>query len=58
MLRCCIGFDLDERPFLPVDQPAFTAGLLLISGVIRLLLPFQSSLARLPIGVKPTHSKG
>jgi hypothetical protein len=43
---------------LPVDQPAFTVELLLVSGVIRLLLPHQSSLARLPIGVRPTHSKG
>ena len=50
MLRWFIGFDLDEHHFLPVDQPALTVELLLVSGVIRLLLPRQSSLAGLPSG--------
>ena len=40
MLRCCIGLDLDERSLLPIQQPALTVGLLLMSGVIRLLLPY------------------
>ena len=39
MLRWCIGLDLHEHLFLPVDQPAFTVELLFVSGVIRLLLP-------------------
>ena len=41
MFCCGIGLDLDERPFLPVEQPAFTVGLVFVSGVIRLLLPHQ-----------------
>gem|GEM_PF-2331694 len=54
MLRWCIGLDLQEHPFLSVDQPAFTVGLLFVSCVIRLLLPHQSSLARLAIGLRAT----
>ena len=38
MLRCCIWLDLYEHPFLPVQQPALTVGLLFVLGVIRLLL--------------------
>ena len=38
MLCWRIGLDLDEHPFLSVDQPAFTAELLFVLGVIRLLL--------------------
>ena len=49
MLHCCIGLDLYERLLLPVDQPALTVGFLFVSGVIRLLLPYQGSLAKLPI---------
>ena len=50
MLRWFIWLDLYERPFLPVDQPALTVELLFVSGVIRLLLPHQSSLEKLPSG--------
>ena len=51
MLGCCIWLDLEEHPLLPIQQPAFTVELLLVSGVIRMLLPHQCSLARLPIRV-------
>ena len=58
VLRWCIWLDLDEHPFLLVDQPALTVEFLLVSRVIRLLLPHLCSLARLPIGLRPIHSKG
>ena len=51
MLRWCIWLDLQEHPFLSVDQPAFTVELPLVSGVIRLLLPHQTILTRLPKGM-------
>jgi len=31
MLRCCIGIDLNEHPFLPVHQPDRVLFLLLLS---------------------------
>ena len=58
MLRWRVGLDLEEHPFLPIDQPVLSLELLLVSGVIRLLLPHQCSLVRLPIGVSPTYLKG
>ena len=58
MVRWYIWLDLYEYPLLSFDQPAFTVELLLVSGVIRPLLPHQSKLARLPVWVRPCHSKG
>ena len=50
MLRWFIWLDLYEHPFLSVDQPTLNVELLFVSGVIRLLLPHQSSLEKLPSG--------
>ncbi|QNI76193.1 hypothetical protein SynMVIR181_01214 [Synechococcus sp. MVIR-18-1] len=36
-----LGLQITVHPLLPVDQPALTVGLLLLSGVIGLLLPHQ-----------------
>ena len=58
MLGCCIWLDLDEHPFLPVDQSALTVERFFVSGLIRLLLPHKCSVVRLPKWVRPIHSKG
>jgi len=41
MFYRCIVLDLDEHLLLPVHQPALTARLLYVSGVIGLLLQHQ-----------------
>ena len=51
MFRRCIVLDLDKHLLLPVNQPALTARLLYVSGVIGLLLQHQCTFARLTIGL-------